>query len=397
MSQATDPAMTVRHEMIPLPDGISLAVTLYLPPDADSTPVPAILEYLPYRKDDQMLARDYDLYGYLIAHGYAGARVDIRGTGRSEGALPEGEYTEQEQADAEAVIAWLAARPWCTGAVGMWGISWGGFNAIQVAIRHPPALRAIIAVDASDDLFHDDVHYIDGLLHLDEYALMIDHLNALPPAPDFPLDDATLTSRFDAPPWLMTWLGEQRDGPYWRRASLRPDYSRLTVPAFLIGGWWDGYRDSVFRMAAAVPAPTRVLLGPWNHTFPHDAEPGPAIEWRAEAVRWWDHWLKGADTGLLAEPPVTVYVQHWRPPEPRLTELPGAWRSEDALPPERTTSLVLYCGPGRSLADAPGPPDAASLRYVPSAGIEAGHWWGELTPDQRGTDAFCLVFDSEPL
>ncbi len=397
MSQATDPAMTVRHEMIPLPDGISLAVTLYLPPDADSTPVPAILEYLPYRKDDQMLARDYDLYGYLIAHGYAGARVDIRGTGRSEGALPEGEYTEQEQADAEAVIAWLAARPWCTGAVGMWGISWGGFNAIQVAIRHPPALRAIIAVDASDDLFHDDVHYIDGLLHLDEYALMIDHLNALPPAPDFPLDDATLTGRFDAPPWLMTWLGEQRDGPYWRRASLRPDYSRLTVPAFLIGGWWDGYRDSVFRMAAAVPAPTRVLLGPWNHTFPHDAEPGPAIEWRAEAVRWWDHWLKGADTGLLAEPPVTVYVQHWRPPEPRLTELPGAWRSEDALPPERTTSLVLYCGPGRSLADAPGPRDAASLRYVPSAGIEAGHWWGELTPDQRGTDAFCLVFDSEPL
>ena len=397
MSQPADAAMLVRHEMIPLPDGISLAVTLYLPPDADSAPVPAILEYLPYRKDDQMLARDYDLYGYLIAHGYAGARVDIRGTGRSEGALPEGEYTEQEQADAEAVIAWLAARPWCTGAVGMWGISWGGFNAIQVAIRRPPALRAIIAVDASDDLFHDDVHYIDGLLHLDEYALMIDHLNALPPAPDFPLDEATLTGRFDAAPWMMTWLGEQQDGPYWRRASLRPDYSRLTVPAFLIGGWWDGYRDSVFRMAAAVPAPTRVLLGPWNHTFPHDAEPGPAIEWRAEAVRWWDHWLKGADTGLLAEPPVTVFVQHWRPPEPRLADLPGAWRSEDALPPERTTSLVLYCGPGRSLADAPGPPDTASLRYVPSAGIEAGHWWGELTPDQRGTDAFCLVFDSEPL
>ncbi|MHB1875019.1 MAG: CocE/NonD family hydrolase [Streptosporangiaceae bacterium] len=397
MSQSTDAAMLIRHETIPLPDGISLAVTLYLPPDADSAPVPAILEYLPYRKDDQMLARDYDLYGYLIAHGYAGARVDIRGTGRSEGALPEGEYTEQEQADAEAVIAWLAARPWCTGAVGMWGISWGGFNAIQVAMRRPPALRAIIAVDASDDLFHDDVHYIDGLLHLDEYALMIDHLNALPPAPDFPLDEATLTGRFDAPPWLMTWLGEQRDGPYWRRASLRPDYSRLSVPAFLIGGWWDGYRDSVFRMAAAVPAPTRVLIGPWNHSFPHDAVPGPAIEWRAEAVRWWDHWLKGADTGLLAEPPVTVYVQHWRPPEPRLTELPGAWRSEDALPPERATSLVLYCGPGRSLAAEPGPPDTASLRYVPSAGIEAGHWWGELTLDQRGTDAFCLVFDSEPL
>ena len=151
----------------------------------------------------------------------------------------------------------------------------GRLQAIQVALRRPPALKAIVAVDASDDLFHDDVHYIDGLLHLDEYALMIDHLNALPPAPDFPLDEPVL-ARFDREPWLATWLARQQDGPYWRRASLRPDYGRLTIPAFLIGGWYDGYRDSVPRMLAAVPAPVKVLLGPWNHTFPHDAVPGPA-------------------------------------------------------------------------------------------------------------------------
>ena len=107
-------------------------------------------------------------------------------------------------------------------------------------------------MDASDDLFHDDVHYIDGLPHLDEYALMIDHLNMLPPAPDFPLDEAAL-ARMDTEPWLISFLAQARDGPFWRRASLRPEYGRLTVPAYLIGGWYDGYRDSVPRMLAQCP------------------------------------------------------------------------------------------------------------------------------------------------
>ena len=102
----------------PMPDGMDLAATLYLPDDRGRRPVPALLEYLPYRKDDAMLARDHDLYSYLTERGYAGARVDIRGTGRSGGTLPEGEYTETEQRDADAVIAWLASQPWCTGAVG---------------------------------------------------------------------------------------------------------------------------------------------------------------------------------------------------------------------------------------------------------------------------------------
>ncbi len=388
--------MTVRESRIPVRDGTELAATLYLPAQPGGQ-VPALLEYLPYRKDDAMLARDYELYAYMTAHGYAGARVDIRGTGNSGGTLPEGEYTETEQRDAEDVIAWLAAQPWCTGAVGMWGISWGGFNAIQVAVRRPPALRAIIAVDASDDLFHDDVHYIDGLLHLDEYALMIDQLNALPPAPDFPIDEAALARRFDSEPWLLTWLARQQDGPYWRRASLRPDYGRLTVPAFLIGGWYDGYRDSVPRMLAHVPAPVKIMIGPWNHTFPHDAVPGPAIEWRADAVRWWDHWLKGAENGIMSEPRVAVYVRDWYPPDPGRTEIPGRWRAETAFPPARAIHQTWYCGPERNLSAHPPQAGSVQLRYVPSAGVEAGHWWGELTVDQRGADAFSLVFDSPPL
>jgi len=391
-------ATVIREARIPMPDGVALAGTLYLPPDADTIRVPVVLEYLPYRKDDSV-GRNLELNSYLTRRGIAGARVDIRGTGNSEGELPAGEYTEQEQRDAEVVIAWLAAQPWCTGSVGMWGISWGGFNSIQIAMRQPPppALKAIIAVEASDDMFHDDVHYIDGLLHLDEYAVMIDQLNMLPPSPEYPLDEQVLARRFDSEPWLMTWLGQQQDGPYWLRSSLRTDYSRLRVPAFLISGWWDGYRDSVFRMTQNARAPVKALIGPWNHTWPHIAVPGPAVEWRSQAVRWWDHWLKGLDTGLFDEPMAAVYVQTWRPPDPDLTELPGYWRSEDALPPERTRHEVLYCGSGHVLAAEPGPEESRQLRYVPSAGVEAGHWWGELTVDQRGADAYSLVFDSAPL
>jgi uncharacterized protein len=388
--------MTVAAARIPMRDGTALAATLYLPANMGSG-VPALLEYLPYRKDDAMAVRDYGLYAYMTRHGYAGARVDIRGTGASDGDRPGSEYSEQEQQDAEDVIAWLAGQPWCTGAVGMWGISWGGFNAIQIAMRRPPALKAIIAVDASDDLFHDDVHYIDGLLHLDEYALMIDHMNALPPAPDFPVDEQILARRFDSPPWLADWLGQQQDGPYWRRGSLRPDYGRLTIPSFLIGGWYDGYRDSVPRMLSHVPAPVKVLIGPWNHSFPHDAVPGPAIEWRAAAVRWWDHWLKGADNGIMAEPPVTVFVRDWHPPDLGLTEIPGRWRTETALPPERTVYRAWHCGPERNLSPEPPADGLVSLRYVPSCGAPAGNWWGELTADQRGADAFSLVFDTPPL
>ncbi len=398
MSTTERSVTEIREVRIPMPDGVRLAATLYLPPEADGTAVPVVLEYLPYRKDDSA-GRNLELNSYLTRRGIAGARVDIRGTGNSEGELPEGEYTEQEQRDAESVIAWLAGQPWCTGSVGMWGISWGGFNSIQIAMRQPPppALKAIIAVEASDDMFHDDVHYIDGLLHLDEYSVMIDQLNMLPPSPEYPLDEDVLARRFDADPWLLTWLGQQQDGPYWLRNTLRTDYSRLTIPAFLITGWWDGYRDSVFRMTQNCQAPVRALIGPWNHTWPHDAVPGPPVEWRAHAVRWWEHWLKGIDTGLLDEPMADVYVQTWRPPDPGLTELPGHWRSEDALPPARTRYEVLYCGPGRSLSPDPGPDGSEQLRYVPSAGIEAGHWWGELTVDQRGADAYSLVWDSAPV
>lgn len=378
-----------------MPDGIRLAATLYLP-DQGTGPWPAILEFLPYRKDDWTLLRDLGLYPYVVDRGYVGVRVDIRGTGRSEGRLPDGEYSEEEQRDGLVVIEWLAARPWCSGSVGMWGISWGGFNAIHLGMRRPPALKAIVAIDASDDLFRLDIHYIDGIWHLDEYELGIDLSNAVSRAPDFPVDEETLANRFDADPWLPSWLRHQRDGPFWRRGSLAADYGRLQVPALLVGGFLDGYRDSVPRMLEHVPAPTRAIVGPWNHSFPHDATPGPAIEWRSEAVRWWDRWLKEIDSGPDAEPRLAVYLRSWHPPDPTLREVPGAWRWVD-WPIDGAEDRTLHLHGGGSLGDRSGEVAVHRLPYLPSAGAEAGAWWGELPVDQAPLDETCLVYETEPL
>ena len=388
----------MRPAQIPMPDKVRLAANLFFPENAaPGERFPALLEYLPYRKDDWSVERDYGLHAYFVLHGYVVARVDIRGTGASEGRQPDREYSDQEQEDGMAVIDWLSRQPWSNGNVGMMGISWGGFNSIQLAMRRPPALKAILAVDATDDLFHDDIHYIDGMMHADEFELSMDLTNGLSPAPDFPIDEATLAARFDAPPWFLIYLQHQRDGAFWRRASLRSDYSSIQIPVFLIGGFLDGYRDSIPRMMANLRVPVKAIVGPWNHTFPHDAEPGPEIEWREKAVRWWDQWLKGRDTGILREPRLDVYLRHAYPPGLTLAEIPGEWRSEAAWPPADQRQEVYYFAPNHSLAREPAAKGAHVLRCVPSSGIEAGFWWGELTEDQRPTDAQSLVYDTEPL
>ena len=381
-----------------MPDGVRLATNLLTNgKDWKTHRSPVILEYLPYRKDDWSMERDLALHSYWVQQGYVVARVDVRGTGRSEGALPDREYSDQELKDGEAVIAWLAAQPWSNGRVGMMGISWGGFNSIQMAMRQPPALKAIIAIDATEDLFKDDVHYIDGLMHADEFELSMDLQTAITRAPDFPMDEASLRARFDAKPWFPGYLRQQRGGAFWDRASLRPDYSRIHLPVFVIGGFYDGYRDNVPRMLENLQGPRMGLIGPWNHTFPHDAEPGPAIEWRALAVRWWDHWLKGTENGVDKEPMLTAYVRRSYAPSLSLQEIPGEWRSFATWPAVEVQAEPWFLTAQHQLSPTPAMEATHSLGYVPSAGVEAGFWWGELTVDQRPLDAMSLIYDSEPL
>ncbi len=398
----------MREAWIPLHDGVRLAADLYFPQRRRSRArdglaaerFPVLLEYLPYRKTESR-PRCHALYGYFVRRGYVVARVDIRGTGNSEGRLIEYEYTEQEQRDGEEVIAWLAAQPFSTGNVGMFGISWGGFNSIHMAMRNPPALKAILAVDATDDLYEDDVHFVDGGLHVDAYEMGMDLDNAVPGAPDYPIDEAYFANRFDRPPWLPLYKRQQRDGPFWDRTALKTRYQAIRIPTFLIGGWYDGYRDSVPRMLEHMAAPVKAIVGPWAHSFPNHAYPRPLMEWRHEAVRWFDQWLRGKNTGILSEPRFAVYVRHWHPPQTDLEEVPGEWRWEEGWPVARIRPRTLYAGPDHTLVGTlPTRATKHELRYVPSSGIEVGGpvmWWGDLPPDQRPSDALSLVYDSEPL
>jgi len=392
------PSYGVRMEKvwIPMKDGIRLAATLYMPDGAKpSEKFPALLDYLPYRKDDSTAAGDYPKNAYFARRGFVAARVDIRGFGASEGAPTDREYSEQEQIDGEQVIHWLATQPWSNGKVGMYGISWGGFNSLQMAMRKPPELKAIIAIDATEELFHDDIHYIDGLMHVDEFELNMDMAPGMTGAPDYTLDEKVLGPRFEAAPWSLEYFRHQRDGMFWR-SPVRP-LNQIEVPCFLIGGLADGYRDSIPRMLEQVKAPVRALIGPWNHSFPNDADFGPRIEWRDHAVRWWDFWLKGRDTGVLQDPKLVIFMRHWFPPNPNLEEVPGEWRAEPGWPPSHLAKSTLYLQSNHSLAKSASETATHQLKYVPSIGVEAGFWWGELLSDQRPVDAFSLVYDSDPL
>jgi uncharacterized protein len=393
--------MAMQEARIPMPDGVGLAADLYVPTGArPGTRFPVLLEYLPYRKTEAR-RRNYALYSYFVMRGYVVARVDIRGTGNSEGRLIAFEYTDQEQEDGETVIAWLAKQSFSTGRVGMFGISWGGFNSIHMAMRNPPALKAIIAVDATDDLYQDDVHFMDGVIHVDSWEMGQDLANMVPGAPAFVIDDQYFADRFDTPPWMLTYKRQQRDGPFWKRTALKERYESIRVPTFVIGGWYDGYRDSVPRMLEHLKAPIKAIVGPWHHAFPNGAYPKPQMEWRHEAVRWFDQWLKDRDTGILEEPRFAVYVRQYHRPGPGLEEVKGEWRFEEGWPIERIRQQAFFPQPNHTLATAsPAAVAVHALRYVPTAGIEAGGpvmWWGDVAPDQTPTDAYSLVYDTDPL
>ena len=114
-------------------------------------------------------------------------------------------------------------------------------------------------------------------------------------------------------------------------------------------------------------------------------------------MRFFDHWLKGRDTGVEHDPRLVIYMQHWHPPDPNLESVPGEWRREDVWPPKDAKSQTLFMQPNYSLTqDAPAD-GVHELKYVPSVGVEAGFWWGELLSDVRPVDAFSLVYDSAPL
>lgn len=397
---------------IPLSDGTRLACRLFLP--VRTGPAPVILDFLPYRQGDLMALRDSAIYPYFAAHGYGCARVDLRGTGNSGGIITD-EYTEQEMRDGEEVIAWLAEQPFCDGGVGMTGISWGGFNSLQLAARRPAALKAIITMCASDDRYSDDVHYRGGsVLALDmlQWAVSMLTWNALPPDPAVVGEawrDEWRRRLELTPAFIEPWLSHQRRDDYWRHGSVCEQYDSIEIPVYAVGGWADGYVDAVLRLLAGLPGPRRGLIGPWSHAYPNHSVPGPEIGFLAEAVRWWDRWLRDIPNGIDEEPMLVCYLQDYTEPASRHESWPGRFVTEESWPPPEGLEHRLrrfYLVAGRAgegtLEQESSGARLVSHRGRQSAGLDAGvltadGGFGDWPGDQREEDGASLSFTSPPL
>jgi putative CocE/NonD family hydrolase len=406
VNDAPSRVVTDANVWLTLSDGCRLAARVWRPAASGSEPVPAILEYLPYRKGDRTAQRDVSVAAWFAGHGYAYVRVDIRGTGDSDGIIDD-EYALQEQDDALEVITWIAEQTWCTGAVGMIGISWGGFNSLQVAARRPPQLKAVVSMCSTDDRYTDDVHYLGGCVlgvEMLPWASYMLALNALPP------DPATVGDRWRSmwferlgrtPPFIDRWLEHQRRDDYWKHGSVREDYGDITCPVYMVGGWADGYTNAIPRFLEGHRGIRKGLIGPWPHAWPQQALPGPRIGFLQECVRWWDRWLKDEPNGIDEEPMLHVWMQEPLTPERARGDRPGRWVSEPGWPASSVTAQRLHLSL-EGLRE--GPSDEVALPHVGAQrhGLLSGAWcpYGDAADfpfDQREEDALCLTFDSEPL
>jgi putative CocE/NonD family hydrolase len=398
---------------IPLASGESLSARLWLPAIAEADPVPAILEYIPYRLADWTAPEDAARQPWMANRGYAMVRVDIRGCGDSTGLL-RGEYHADEIDEAVEVIAWIAAQPWCTGAVGMWGYSWGGIDALAVAARRPPALKAIITMFACDDRYADDCHYMGGIplgSDLLKWSTTMRLYMARPPGPrGYPGDwRAAWRERLEAAtPWAVDWLAHPTRDDYWRESSVSDDPAAIAIPVLAIGGWADGYPNATLRLLETLPGMRRAIVGPWGHTVPHHGAPGPAIGFLAEAAAWWDRWLVGVYSGVDSAPMLRAYIQDHVAPGQGEKLRPGRWVSEPVWPaPDVATIAARLVAPDvLALREQETADDHAELplaiRGDQRCGVTAGTWCpngmgDELPVDQRPDDALSLVFDTDPL
>jgi putative CocE/NonD family hydrolase len=392
-----------RDLRVPARDGITLSADVYRP--VGSRRWPAILEHVPYRKSDQTAARDLALCVALARRGFACVRLDVRGTGDSDGIALD-EYTEAEQEDGCEAVAWIAGQDWCTGAVGAWGTSYGGFAAIQLAARRPPALGAIAAVYATDDRYTDDVHFYGGALcalELVHYPLRILAMNALPPST--PLDAEALEAwraRIDAtPPWILRWLDEQHDGPYWRNGSLRPDYESINCPTLLLGGWRDGYVNAAVRMAERLAAPCQLVVGPWPHVRPNQAPVPPRLDFVDLLASWFRRHLSGDETENGNEGAL-VFFQAYDDPRMTPARVSGEWRRLRGWPSGDDAVRRFHLLGEGELADAPGPEAQVTLEHAPHAGLAVGNWCPPPPPtglpgDQRLDESYGVSFTTRPL
>jgi uncharacterized protein len=395
----------VENFWIPMSDGVKLAARMFLPTDAEKNPVPALLEYLPYRKRDGTHVRDALTHPYLAGHGYASVRVDMRGNGDSEGLMTD-EYTKQEQDDAIEVIAWLAKQKWCSGKVGMFGISWGGFNALQVAARQPPALKAIVTICSTDDRYEDDIHYKGGTLlneNLGWAATMLAYSSRSP-------DPKIVGNKWrkmwmerlkNEPFLLIPWLQHPHRDAYWKHGSVCENFGAINAATLVVGAWNDAYSNAVPRLMRGLRCPRKAIVGPWVHKYPHFAVPEPKIGFLQEMLRWWDFYLKDVNTGVTLDPDYRVYVMDAYKPGNFPEKIEGRWIAENYWG-FGNTATKTWALTAKGIAASRGEEKAYSITSKQNTGFDGGEyciiWLGpEFPGDQKKDDAQSITFDSPVL
>lgn len=428
---------------IPLPDGTRLHARVWRP--LTDAPVPALLEYLPDRLTDRTAPRDWQRHPWYAGHGYASVRVDARGHGNSEG-VPADPYGESERADGVEVIHWLADRPWCSGTVGMFGISRGGFTSLRIAALAPEPLKAIVTVCATDDPYDNDGHRLGGaVLAVETHARAATALAdvARPPDPvhvgQVMWRDMWVKRLEKVEPFIHTWLSHPTRDAYWRHAGVREDggYGGIRAAVLAVGGWHDPSCDTVLRLVESLPADrVRGLIGPWCHQYPdRGLPPGPAIGFLQETLRWWDRWLRPTatsvpdpdpdpdpgpgpglgpgpgpgpdvnddpdpdvnddpdpgvhDRDVMAQPLLRSYVMAAHPPATTYPSLPGHWVGDTAWPSPSVTPIAY------ALRGAP-----VLVRSPQHTGVDAGRFRpvgndADLPPNQREEDARSVCFEFE--
>ncbi|MBI1774145.1 MAG: CocE/NonD family hydrolase [Proteobacteria bacterium] len=388
-------------------DGTRLAARLWLPEGSETTPVPAVLEYVPYRKRDMTAWRDWANHGYLAGHGYACIRLDVRGTGDSDGLFGE-QFSALYAEDAAEAVAWIAAQPWCSGEVAMFGLSWGAGIALQTAALQPPALKTIICASGLDDRFASK--FAGGtLLANNAWNIPAWVLYATRPP------DPAIVGEGWRRAWLErleactftgeSWFVHQCRDEFWQQASVRDRIGRIRCPIFAISGWADqGFASSTLRILTTATAPRRGLIGPWSHRYPHVGQPGPAIGYLQEVLRWLDHWTKRRANGAMDEPGLRLWVPEGAPPNPRPDVQTGRWIGAPGWSEVQIEQRILSLTPDW-LSETPGRDVALTIDWNGGVGSAGGEWMPifttganpEMADDQRRDDERSTVFDSAPL